>query len=185
MFAKLTSTKLTSMRALRHARPGLGPEPMFHVAPVHANDNHLVRPSSAGARGRPALSCRWRRGEAHEKAGRLRRPAGRARPRLSAPSTRPIHLTDDPTISQMEVCHDGFRGKVRSRGRGDARGRRGDRLPVRPFVDDERSGGPCASRVRLPALRWPLSESRGPAPCRVASHQGHQRCGLHAAESTI
>jgi hypothetical protein len=59
MFAKLTSTKLTSMRALRHARPGLGPEPMFHVAPVHANDNHLVRPSSAGARGRPALTCRW------------------------------------------------------------------------------------------------------------------------------
>jgi hypothetical protein len=59
MFAKLTSTKLASMRALRHARPGLGPEPMLCVAPAHANDNHLVRPNGAGARGRPALTCRW------------------------------------------------------------------------------------------------------------------------------
>jgi hypothetical protein len=59
MFAKLTSTKLTSMRALRHARPVLRPEPILGVAPVHANDNHLVGPSSAGARGRPALTCRW------------------------------------------------------------------------------------------------------------------------------
>ena len=59
MFAKLTSTKLASMRALRHARPGLGPEPTLCVAPAHANDNHLVRRNCAGARGRPALTCRW------------------------------------------------------------------------------------------------------------------------------
>jgi hypothetical protein len=60
MFAKLTSTKLASKRALRHARPGLGPEPILCVAPAHANDNHLVRPNGAGARGRQALTCRPR-----------------------------------------------------------------------------------------------------------------------------
>jgi len=59
MFAKLTSTKLTSMRVLRHARPVLRPEPTLCVAPAHANDNHLVRPNGAGARGRRALTCRW------------------------------------------------------------------------------------------------------------------------------
>jgi hypothetical protein len=65
MFAKLTSTKLTPMRVLRQARPALGPGPMLYVAPVHAvapehaNDNHVARASSAGARGRPALTCRW------------------------------------------------------------------------------------------------------------------------------
>jgi hypothetical protein len=59
MFAKLTSTKLTSTRVLPKARPGLAPEPMLHVALAHANDNRVRRPSSAGARGRPALACRW------------------------------------------------------------------------------------------------------------------------------
>jgi hypothetical protein len=59
MFAKLTSTKLTSMRVLRHVRPVLRPEPALCVAPAHANDNHLARPSSAGARKRPTLTCRW------------------------------------------------------------------------------------------------------------------------------
>jgi hypothetical protein len=59
MFAKLTSTNLTSMRALRHARPALRPELTPCVAPAHANDNHVARPSSAGARKRPALICRW------------------------------------------------------------------------------------------------------------------------------
>ena len=59
MCAKLTSTKLASMRVLRHACPVLRPEPTLCVAPAHANDNHLVRPNCAGARGRPALACRW------------------------------------------------------------------------------------------------------------------------------
>ena len=56
MFAKLTSTKLTSIRVPRH--PGLRPEPMLGV-PAHANDNRVTRTNSAAATGRPVLICRW------------------------------------------------------------------------------------------------------------------------------
>jgi hypothetical protein len=56
MFAKLTSTKLTSMRVPRHL--GLRPEPMLG-APAHANDNRITRASPAAATGRPVLTCRW------------------------------------------------------------------------------------------------------------------------------
>jgi hypothetical protein len=50
--------KLTSIQVLRHTRPGRRPVPMLRVAPTHANDNHVTH-SSAGAAGRPVLTCRW------------------------------------------------------------------------------------------------------------------------------
>ncbi len=56
MFAKLTSTKLTSNRVPEHACTGLRREPMLLG---HANDNRVTRHSSAGAAGRPVLTCRW------------------------------------------------------------------------------------------------------------------------------
>jgi hypothetical protein len=55
MFAKLTSTKLTSHCVPRQTRPGVCPAPMLLVA--HANDNHVTRRD--GAAGRPVLTCRW------------------------------------------------------------------------------------------------------------------------------
>jgi hypothetical protein len=51
--------KLTSMRVLRHAGPGLRPVPVMNVTPAHANDNHASRHGDAGAAGRPVLTCRW------------------------------------------------------------------------------------------------------------------------------
>jgi hypothetical protein len=56
MFAKLTSTKLTSNRVSRQSCIGLRGVPMLLA---HANDNHVTRHSSAGAAGRPVLTCRW------------------------------------------------------------------------------------------------------------------------------
>jgi hypothetical protein len=58
MFAKLTSTKLTSVRVPCQTHLGLRPEPMLR-APAHANDNRLTRTSGAAAIGRPVLTCRW------------------------------------------------------------------------------------------------------------------------------
>jgi hypothetical protein len=59
MFAKLTSTNLTSNRVSRQEWPGLRPESMLRGAPAHANDNRVTRQGSAEARKRPALTCRW------------------------------------------------------------------------------------------------------------------------------
>jgi hypothetical protein len=50
--------KLTSIQVLRHTRHGRRPEPVFHVASAHANDNHVTH-SPAGAAERPVLTCRW------------------------------------------------------------------------------------------------------------------------------
>jgi hypothetical protein len=58
MFAKLTSTKLTSNQLSRQACPGLRPEPMLLAAPTHANDN-VTRHSPDTATRRPVLTCRW------------------------------------------------------------------------------------------------------------------------------
>jgi hypothetical protein len=57
MFAKLTSTKLTSNRVSRQARPELRLEPVPRVAPAHANDNRARR--HVGDVGRPVLTCLW------------------------------------------------------------------------------------------------------------------------------
>jgi hypothetical protein len=53
MFAKLTSTKLTSVRVPRYL--GRCPEPML---PAHANDN-VTRHGRDAATQRPVLTCRW------------------------------------------------------------------------------------------------------------------------------
>jgi hypothetical protein len=58
MFAKLTSTKLASMRAPRQAHPGLCPAPMLPFAHGHANDN-VTRHGPDAATRRPVLTCRW------------------------------------------------------------------------------------------------------------------------------
>jgi hypothetical protein len=59
MFAKLTSTKLTSNRVSPQACPGLRLEPMLRVASAHANDNRVTRHAQASATKRPVLTCRW------------------------------------------------------------------------------------------------------------------------------
>jgi hypothetical protein len=63
MFAKLTSTKLTSTkpnlnRVPRQTHPGLRPEPMLLVSPGPANDN-VTRHGPDAATRRPVLTCRW------------------------------------------------------------------------------------------------------------------------------
>jgi hypothetical protein len=57
MFAKLTSTKLTSNRVLRQKHSALGAAAVPFNAPAPVNDNHVSRHGPPA--GRPVLTCRW------------------------------------------------------------------------------------------------------------------------------
>jgi hypothetical protein len=59
MFAKLTSTKLASIRVLRQKHSALSAAAVPFVAPAHANDNRASRHGRAGTAERPVLTCRW------------------------------------------------------------------------------------------------------------------------------